>query len=114
MVEQLDLFVCRQCDWNWFIHFIPPNPFRAVCDKSPVTVIALLQLFLSILSPANVGRGADYFPRAALQAFQPAVGLLSRFRTQNAAEHSGECKNQKPLRIEKSFMMENRTSRQDE
>src|SRR5262245_17503814 len=40
--------------------------------------------------------------------------VLSRFRTQNADQHSGECKHQKLLRIEKSFVAENRTSRQDE
>src|SRR5262245_50551764 len=66
MVEQLDLFVCRQCDWNRFIHFIPPNPFGAVCDKSPVTVVALLQLFFGILALGNVGRGADDFPHTAV------------------------------------------------
>src|SRR5262249_3429968 len=78
-VEQLDLFVSRQCDGNWFIQFISPNPFRAVRDKSLVTVVAFLQLFLSILTLRDVVRDAD--------------GNLSRFRTQNTDHHSGEYEN---------------------
>src|SRR5262245_45359368 len=45
MVNQLDLLIWRQCDWNPFIYFITPNSFRAVREKSTVTILALLQVF---------------------------------------------------------------------
>src|SRR5262245_1598141 len=45
MVNQLDLLVWRQCDWNRFIQFIPPDSFRAVRDESTVTLLAFLQVF---------------------------------------------------------------------